>query len=248
MSGKRTFSPASPLLILIVDDFPIARLGLDKLLEMEPDFAVCGMSPTGQDALEKVRLLRPDIVLLDLILPDIHGMEVIKRIKADKSDQTLIVVISMCDECIYAERALEAGAHAYIMKSEAASKIVEVIRKVVTGNIYVSQVIVDRMLKRVGNGVSTATTQIESLTDRELEIFVLLGQGKTVRAIAEHLNLSFKTVESHINRIRTKLVVESLHSLIVLAVHWVQSGFGSDIGELRSRQVSFSVEDLAFPR
>ena len=207
--------------ILIVDDHPLVRQGLSELISHEPDLEVCGEASAAGEAFQKVQSTRPDLVLIDLSLKDISGLELIKQIKAWKNT-TKMLVVSMLDESIYAERALHAGAMGFVNKEEATEKVIEAVRDVLEGKVYLGDQSRDRVLHRVvGGKVELAEPSVHSLSDRELEVFELIGQGQTTKQIATRMRLSSKTVETHRDRIKAKLKLANITELTRRAVHWV---------------------------
>lgn len=215
-------SPAKSRLF-IVDDHPMMREGLTQLVEDEADLEVCGEAENARLALEKIGGLAPDLVLADLTLPDKNGLELIKDLRAQLPDLKILVV-SMHEESFYAERVVRAGARGYIMKHESGQRLMEAIRRVLSGGIYVSEAISARILERMAGQAATASRNpIEALSDREFEVFQLVGEGKTTREIAELLHLSAKTVEVHRLNIKQKLALKHASDLIRSAVRWVES-------------------------
>ena len=209
--------------LLIVDDHPIVRQGLVELLGSNETVSVTGEAASATEAIELLRKRTFDLAVVDLSLRGVSGLELIKQIQVEVPDMP-VLVLSMHDELFYAERALRAGARGYIMKQEALDRIDEAIRKVLSGEVYVSDSVSARMLHRfVGSSGAHAENQVESLSDRELEVFQLLGQGYGTRQISEMLNLSPKTVESYRANIKTKLQLKNASELVQTAVHWVQS-------------------------
>jgi DNA-binding NarL/FixJ family response regulator len=207
--------------ILIVDDHPIVREGLAARLGRQPDFEVCGEAEDVADALDKVKSARPDVVIVDLSLKSGQGLDLIKRIKALDMD-TKMLVSSMYDESLYAERSLRAGAMGYVNKQEVSEKIIDAIRLVVDGKIYLSPRMTERLLQRaVGAAPQLVQSPFETLTDRELEIFKMIGKGMTTRQIANELHLSVKTVETHRENIKGKLTLPNSAELSREAVQWV---------------------------
>jgi DNA-binding NarL/FixJ family response regulator len=206
--------------ILLVDDHPMMRDGLAQLIAAETDLEICGEAGDAHEALEKVVALKPALVLTDVSLPRKNGLELTKDILAMEPD-TLVLVISMHDESLYAERVLRAGARGYIMKQEGGKKIMEAIRRVLGGQVSVSENVASRLLealsgRRPGGGGSL----VDQLTDRELEVFQHLGRGLDTRQIADALHVSPKTVEAHRVNIKTKLKIASHAELIRQAVRW----------------------------
>lgn len=207
--------------ILIVDDHPIVREGLAARIAQQADMAVCGQAEDVADALELVKETQPHLAIIDLSLKSGQGLDLIKRIQASSST-TKTLVSSMYDESLYAERALRAGALGYVNKQEMSEKIVEAIRQVLDGKVYLSPRMTERMLQRaVGVPPQLDQSPVESLTDRELEIFKLIGQGKTTRQIAGELYVSVKTVETHRENIKSKLGIVNAAELSREAVQWV---------------------------
>jgi DNA-binding NarL/FixJ family response regulator len=209
--------------ILIVDDHPMMRQGLAQLINHEPDLTVCGEADTASQALEEVTSRRPDLVLLDISLPDKNGLELIKDLHA-WSPEVLILVVSMHDEALYAERVLRAGARGYIMKQEGGRILMEAVRRVLSGRVYVSEKMAARILETFsGRRVETLVSPVEQLSDREFEVFQLIGEGKGTRDIAGHLHLSVKTVEVHRANIKAKLNIRTATELLRYAVRWTEA-------------------------
>ena len=207
--------------ILIVDDHPMMREGLRTLISRERDLIVCGEAETAGQALDAVANLKPDLVLADITLPGRNGIELIKDICA-LQQAMLILVISMHDEALYAERALRAGARGYIMKEEGGPTMIKAIRQVLDGRIYLSDKMSARILEYVA-GKRTKVSPIERLSDREWEVFQLIGRGKSTVQIAEELHLSPKTVEAHRARIKEKFDLRTMTELISFASRWVET-------------------------
>jgi DNA-binding NarL/FixJ family response regulator len=209
--------------ILIVDDHPMMRQGLIRLIENEPDLAVCGEAENAGQAFDRVESLQPDLVLLDITLPDKSGLELIKDISAVHPDMA-ILVISMHDESLYAERVLRAGGRGYVMKQEGGRKLMEAIRRVIEGKICVSEKMSAQILEAFsGHRAQVQTSPVQALTDRELEVFQLIGLGKSTKETAERLHISTKTVEVHRANIKNKLQIQSGPELIRYAVRWVET-------------------------
>jgi DNA-binding NarL/FixJ family response regulator len=209
--------------ILIVDDHPILRKGLSMLINQEPDLVVNGEAEDARKALEAIEAIRPDMVIVDISLPGIDGVELLKSIKLRHSDLPTLVV-SMHDESLFAERALRAGARGYVMKQEALDNVLVAIRRVLAGEIFVSNKIATKMLERmVDSDTKTVTSPIDLLSDREVTVFRLIGQGQTTRQIAEKLHLSVKTVESYRSHIKEKLKLSGGTDLLKYAIQWVQN-------------------------
>ena len=209
--------------ILIVDDHPMMRQGLAQLIGMEPDMAVCGEADSAGSAIDAVNVQKPDLVLADISLPGKNGLELIKDFQALQPGLP-VLVISMHDESLYAERVLRAGGRGYIMKQEGGKKLMQAIRHVLDGKVYVSEKISAGILETLsGNRAGAEGSPVEKLTDRELEVFQLIGQGKGTRDIAETLHLSIKTVDVHRAKIKAKLKLNSASELIRYTVRWIES-------------------------
>jgi DNA-binding NarL/FixJ family response regulator len=220
MSARNSSVVAQSYKILIVDDHPLTRRGMAQLLGQQRDLVVCGEAGDADQALAAVKSLRPHLVLADVTLPGKHGLELIKDISA-LYPSVLVLVVSMHDESLYAERALRAGARGYLMKNEGGEKLVEAVRQVLAGKVYVSQSLSEQILD-VFSGRHRRARQatLSSLTDREFEVFQLIGQGLTTHEIGRHLRMSGKTVETHRLHIREKLGLKTGPELIKHAVRW----------------------------
>lgn len=206
--------------ILLVDDHPIVRQGLAEMIDQEPDLMVCGTAEDVHKALDAVEKYRPDLVIADISLKGSNGIELLKNIKV-RFPRTLVLVLSMHDESLYAVRALRAGAAGYIMKQEATEKVLTAIRQVVSGEIYLSEKMEKKMMHQlVGGRITRTGSPIEDLSDRELEVFGLIGQGHGTRQIAEELHLSIKTIESHRAHIKEKLNLKNATELVQHAIQW----------------------------
>jgi DNA-binding NarL/FixJ family response regulator len=199
----------------------MVREGLSLWIARQPDLEVCGDAADVADAMRKVQALAPDLAIIDLSLKSGHGLDLIKRIKGQNTG-TKMLVSSVYDERIYAERALTAGAMGYVSKQESPKTVVEAIRQVLAGKVFLSAEMTERLLQRsVGGREQRATPPVENLTDRELEIFTLIGRGLTTRAVADRLHLSVHTIETHRENIKAKLNVHSGAELSRGAVQWV---------------------------
>jgi DNA-binding NarL/FixJ family response regulator len=207
--------------VLIVDDHPIVRQGLTQLIAQENELEVCGEADDAATALEAVRDLAPDVAVLDLMLKGSNGVELIREMKS-RNPSVRILVISMHDEAIYAERALKAGAHGYIMKQKATNEVLSALRKVLAGEVYVSDEVIGKILKRMVGGAGP-DTGIERLSDRELEVFQWLGQGLAVSEIADKLKVSPKTIETYRSHIKEKLGLSSANDVLRVAVAWLEN-------------------------
>ena len=207
--------------ILIVDDHPIVREGLSAILSRHRDLQVCGEAATMAEALALIDSKQPDLAIIDLSLADGSGLDLIQRIKA-RNVPTKMLVLSMSDESLFAERSLRAGAMGFLHKQEAREKLVAAIRQVLAGSIFVSEAVNNRILQQLRDGNQPLQqSPISSLSDRELEIFELLGQGFTSAEIAERLHVGIKTVETYRFRIKTKLDLQSGLEVVRHATQWV---------------------------
>jgi len=213
--------------ILLVDDHPIMRHGLAQLINAEGDLKVSGQCSTTEEGMKVIEKLKPDLVIADLTLPDKHGLEFIKDVQAMKPG-LLMLVLSMHDEALYAERALRAGARGYVMKETAAENLIKAVRKVLDGGIYVSEGMAGMMLEMLSGQrqKNHAAHGLDRLTDRELEVMQLIGQGKATRYIAEQLNVSVRTVDAHRAHIKDKLQLPDGNALVRYAVRWVEAQTG----------------------
>jgi len=203
---------------MLVDDHPVMRNGLAQLIDQEPDLQVCGQFADSAHALEAIAALQPDLAIVDLSLKGSSGLDLVKGIKS-AHPRVLILVLSMHDESLYAERVLHAGASGYIMKEEATDLVLSAIRKVLSGGIHLSEGMSSKFVHRLATGKSTAGGSVmERLSDRELEVFGLIGEGRGTRQIAEQLRLSVKTIESHRAHLKEKLNLKSATELVHLAI------------------------------
>ncbi len=210
-----------PARVLIVDDHPLVREGLAARIARYPDLELCGEAEDVPGAMTAVASLDPDVVIVDLSLKRGDGLDLVKRLHLRKNP-VAVLVSSMHDEMVYAERVLEAGALGYVDKQEAPEKLIEAIRTVLAGKVYLSARMTERLVARHARGQPGETpSPVSSLTDRELEVFRLIGGGLTTREIAERLGLSVKTIESHRENVKSKLRVRSAAELTHTAVQWV---------------------------
>jgi DNA-binding NarL/FixJ family response regulator len=209
--------------IFLVDDHPLVRDWLTQLIQREGDLTVCGEAEDTHEALTKIEEVKPDIVIADISLKSTHGLELVKDLQV-RLPTLPVLVLSMHDESLYAERVLRAGAKGYITKQEATKKILLAIRRVLSGEIYISEKMSSRMVNKMVLGrASEQKSAIERLTDRELEVFQLIGSGQGTRRIAAELHLGIKTVESYRARIKEKLKLEDGTQLLQQAIQWVHS-------------------------
>jgi DNA-binding NarL/FixJ family response regulator len=209
--------------VLIIDDHPIMRQGLAQLINHQSDFMVCGEAEDAHEALKAIPVTNPDVAIVDISLKQRNGIELIKDIRIHYPNLE-ILVLSMHDESLYAERVLRAGAKGYIMKQEGAEKVMVALRQILKGQVYVSDNMASKILQIFAGGRKNGSdSPMESLSDREFEVFQLIGQGRGTRQIAEDLHLSVKTVETHREHIKEKLKLKEAVSLLRFAVQWVES-------------------------
>jgi len=206
--------------VLLVDDHPLVREWLANLINQQSDLEVCGEADSAPKALQLIGVVKPEVAVVDISMEGGSGIELIKNIKASHPD-VRIIVLSMHDEALYAERALRAGARAYIMKKEATKRVLEAIRCVLGGKLYLSDKMAMLMAEKFVDGrIKPAGSVVEKLSDRELEVFQLLGRGYSTRQIADELHVSFKTVQSFCARIKEKLNFVNAAELLREAVRW----------------------------
>jgi DNA-binding NarL/FixJ family response regulator len=216
--------PVKKKAILIVDDHPLVRKGIRSLLEQESDLTVAGEAASRGEVLDALRKQLPDLILLDISLQGSDGIEVTKAIRSE-FDSVPVLIVSMHDESLYAERALRAGANGYIMKQEVAESVIKAIRQVLSGKIFVSDNMRQKVLRDLTQpAAGIKTSPIERLSDRELEVFRLIGEGRGTREISEALHLSIKTIETYRAHIKEKLSIKSAAELARCAVNWVENG------------------------
>lgn len=212
--------------VIVVDDHPIVRQGLAQMIDREPDLMVCGEAEEARSALQAIATLNPDIAVIDISLNGPSGIEILKTIRT--TDPKLrVLILSMHDEMVYAERALRAGANGYIMKQEAAEMVLVALRRILGGEIYVSNRVANRMLRQLVGGTPKARqSSVDDLTDRELEVFRLIGEGHGTRQISDDLHLSVKTVETYQSHIKEKMGLKNARELVQYAIQWVISECG----------------------
>jgi len=222
--------------VFVVDDHPIVREGLAQMINREPDLTVCGEAEEMHGALQMICTLKPDILIVDISLNGPDGLDLLKNIRS-KDPGLPVLILSMHDESIYAERALRAGANGYIMKQEATGKVLVALRRILNREIYVSSRIASKMLQQfVGASSSPAShSPVDDLSDRELEVLRLMGDGHATRQIAEELHLSVKTVESYQAHLKEKLSLKNSRELVQYAVQWTMT-------EKSSRQVHVAAD------
>lgn len=208
--------------ILLVDDHPVIRQGIKQVVESDRNLKVCGEAASANEAIEKINRENPDIVIIDIQLEgSVNGLELVKSIK-DRFPNVLTLVLSMHDESIYAERAVRSGARGYLMKEVAPKKIVEAIQAVLNGELYISENQSKKIIDKLIHGtLDTESLSIDVLSDREFEIFQLIGNGFSTKEIGKKLNLSIYTIESHKRNIRTKMNLNNSADVTKHAIQWV---------------------------
>ncbi len=211
---------AAPVRILVVDDHPIVRLGIRQMIAVEPRLTICGEADSANAALELARS-KPDLAVVDLSLEDGSGLELIRSLR-EAAPEMRVLVLSMHDEALFAERALRAGARGYVMKQEAIDSLVYAIKEVLAGRLFVSKRMSQQLLERLGHDATVVAGRLGNLTDRELEVFELIGRGLSTAAIAERLGVSVKTIETYRSNIRTKLDLKDATDLIRFAATWIE--------------------------
>jgi DNA-binding NarL/FixJ family response regulator len=212
-------APAGPTRILLVDDHPLVREGLAEVLGRESDLVICGEAESRQQALELIPTAKPDLAIIDLALKKSHGLELIKDIRA-LFPKVLMLVVSMQDEGLNAERAIQAGARGYITKDEATVNVVQAVRTVLRGEVFASPQLITRMLLHSGQLRPAHGPDLNTLSDRELQVFELIGQGLSRNEIAARLNMAISTLETHRARIRDKLGISDAQELLQTAIRY----------------------------
>jgi DNA-binding NarL/FixJ family response regulator len=206
--------------VFLVDDHPLVREGLANLINRQDDLVVCGEAEDSAQAIAGISKMRPDVALIDISLKNESGLELIKNLDS-QFPLVALIVLSMHDEALYAERALRAGARGYVMKRESTRSVLASIRRVLEGGVYVGERIVNSMARTLSlSRKASASSPVERLSDRELEIFRLLGQGRTTSQIADDLHLSLKTVQAYCARAKEKFGVNSMGELLRAAIRW----------------------------
>jgi DNA-binding NarL/FixJ family response regulator len=211
--------PAAKSRVYIVDDHAMFRDGLRQMINLESDLTVCGDAPDAVQAMAEIQQLQPDLVIVDISLAGSSGIDLVKSIKRDFED-TPVLVVSMHDESLYGERALRAGAMGYVMKSEPAKTVLAALRRVVRGEVHISEKMASAVVTKFLQGAPEAPSPLEKLSDRELEVFRMLGQEKGTRQIAEEINVAIPTVGSFKNRIKEKLGMKNSTEMILYAIQW----------------------------
>ncbi len=226
-------NPHRPIRILVVDDHPIVRLGIRQMISAEPDLEICGEADSAQEALHLVKRFKPDLALVDLSLAQGTSLGLIRDLRESVKGLE-VLVLSMHDEALFAERVLRAGARGYIMKQAAIDGLVGAIRQVAAGDVYVSRRMTQRVLGRLRDHALEPRDQLATLTDRELEVFDLIGRGKSTAAIAAALAVSVKTVETYRSNIKSKLRLKDATDLVRFATAFTE-GFQQREGAPESR-------------
>jgi DNA-binding NarL/FixJ family response regulator len=226
ISELEQHSAGEPRRVFLVDDHPVFRHGIVRLVNSEPGLSVCGEAATAAAALEALRQTPADLAILDVSLAGTNGIELAKQLRAEHPD-LLLLIVSMHDEALYALRALRAGAQGYVMKREGTAQLTAAIHKVLAGEVFVSPSFRDQLLYQTAKVPgSKETSALDALTDREMEVLQLLGQGQSTRKIAEELHLSPKTIETHRLHIKEKLGFKQSNELVFFAVNWVSNQTG----------------------
>ncbi len=219
---KSSKSAAALTRVVVVDDHPAIREAIADTIRSQPGLELCGVAGSAADAFALVRETRPDVAVIDISLGDAHGLDLVQNLRA-QHPRLEVVVFSMYDEEVYAERAIRAGARGYVMKSEPTQSVAEAIRAAAQGEIYLNRRAASRILSKVAGGAAgraSAEPGLEDLTDREMAVFQMLGQGKPTEEIAERLNLSRKTVETYRRRAKEKLGFDTVTELLQFAIRW----------------------------
>ncbi len=209
--------------VYLVDGNPLVRLGLGVILREEPDMEVCGEADTVETGLSGVIELGPDLVIVDITIQGCSGLELIKQIRS-QNRRTRILVLSLLQESVYAVRALKAGAHGYLPKDGPIDQIIQAIRQVRDGRLFISESVADQMVSRLvkRGGMPAVLSPMETLSDREIEVITLIGQGVPTREIASALHVSVKTIETHRAHIKNKLKLQTAMELVRMCVQWVE--------------------------
>jgi len=219
-----TSGKAKLVSVLVVDDHPLVRDQLRAVVESETDLKICGEAEDGHHALNVIRATKPGLVIVDLALKGCSGLDLIKEIHL-RHPNLPVLVVSMHDESLYAERAMHAGARGYITKQEATKRILQAIRQVLSGEVYLSEKLAAKVLSKMSSGrAMRGKSSIERLADRELQVFRLIGRGRSTRQIGEELHLNVKTIETYRGRIKVKLGIKDASELLQQAILWVHSG------------------------
>jgi len=207
--------------ILVVDDHAIVRLGMRQLISAEPDLSICCEAETGEEALALALKAKPDLAIVDLSLGTMHGLELVRQLHQALPDMP-VLVLSMHDEALFAERAVRAGARGYMTKKGAIDGLIQAVRHVLAGKIYASEAVSQQLLADLQRGTPAQEGRIGGLTDRELEVFELIGRGLSTAGIADRLRVSVKTVETYRSNIKTKLHLRDAAALVRYATSWIE--------------------------
>ncbi|MEP6672707.1 MAG: response regulator transcription factor [Chthoniobacter sp.] len=207
--------------VMIVDDHPLVRERLAQIFNHEPDMEVCGEAEDAKQAMETIRLEAPDLVIVDITLKNSSGLDLIKSIKLH-APTLPILVLSMHEESLYAERVLRSGANGYITKHQQPAEVLTAVRRVLAGDVYVSDKMASEFLRSISSGVKSAPHSVDRLTDRELEVLELIGRGRTTREIATKLELGVATIDTYRARIKEKMNFNNAAELLHFAIRWVQ--------------------------
>jgi DNA-binding NarL/FixJ family response regulator len=226
MNKTRSNSSGPRCKVFLIDDHPIVRQGLALFIDREPDLMVCGEADGATSALQAIREAAPDFVVLDISLDGPDGLELLKTLRV-RYPNLPVLVLSMHDEAVYAERALRAGANGYIMKQEATDRVLTAIRHILSGDVYLSDRLTKRMLQQFVNGSVSPRDPLAKLSDRELEVYRLIGAGHSTRQIADELHVSTKTIESYQAHIKEKLALRNARELVQHAVEWSVNAKGA---------------------
>jgi DNA-binding NarL/FixJ family response regulator len=218
---KSSKSTPEKIRVVIVDDHPVVRQGLAQIISQNETLQVCAEAADAKSGFDAIKKHRPHIAIIDISLTDISGIELIKWVKG-LDFKVAMLVISIHDESVYAQRALKAGADGYLMKQESPDKIIEAIRRILNGDIFVSDSMAKRMMRHLVKGHDEGVPSVESLSDREFEVFQLVGQGFKPKQIAEKLCLSIKTIETYQSNIKEKLFLSNSFELAQFAIQWAQ--------------------------
>jgi DNA-binding NarL/FixJ family response regulator len=221
MSTKPKDESAPRTRIILVDDHPVVRAGIRSVVEQEADLEVCGEAESASQALQVILETKPDVAIVDLSLKESSGLELIKDIRL-RHPSLLVLVLSMRDESFYAERVLRAGARGYVVKDEGCRVVVDAVRKVLKGQIYLSDQIASKMIGAFAGGAKPGASSVEQLTDRELQVFELIGKGIPTREIAAKLHLSVKTIDAHRENIKRKMQIDGATELLKQAIEWLR--------------------------
>ncbi|HEY8714408.1 MAG TPA: response regulator transcription factor [Candidatus Acidoferrum sp.] len=230
LSRTQSNGPGAKAKIFLVDDHPIVRQGLGLLIDREPDLMVCGEADGAPSALQAIASVQPDLMVIDLSLDGPDGLELLKTVRV-KEPVLPVLILSMHDESIYAERSLRAGANGYIMKQEATERVLVAIRRILEGKVYLSERLTNKMLEQFVHGAGrTKADPLGTLSDRELEVYRLIGAGHGTRQIADELHVSVKTVESYQAHIKEKLSLKNARELVQHAIESTLTEKSAHIG------------------